>query len=315
MKTELIVLISLGLLFGVSSLISSFVDKDEKLLKTDILFSFGWVSSLTIFVMNWVEAGEPPLGNMFHVAVVVTCCLYPFWKFLAVKHKQHGFASFFIVAQIIFTIGAFFMWKPEVWVRPPALQSIYFIPHVLSYMMGYALATVAFLIVITAVLRSNIDRSLRIGIHIVVPTLLFLVILALDKTTKSIAILSTVYLVFVAVAISMRSQSLRLASVSRYDEAAYRVILLCYPFLTIGLGLGALWAEEAWGQYWSWDRKEVWSLITWVLYAIFFHCRKTLFFRKCSRPVHLLAYLALIITFLLVNLLPKLSSSLHSYAN
>jgi ABC-type transport system involved in cytochrome c biogenesis permease subunit len=76
---------------------------------------------------------------------------------------------------------------------------------------------------------------------------------------------------------------------------------------------GALWAEEAWGQYWSWDAKEVWSLITWGLYLIYFHLRKSEW-KQYADWAHLLAFLALLTTFFLVNLIPKLGSILHSYA-
>ncbi len=318
MNLELILLIALALFFDISAFVAFFLTEDKKQKLVEALFFGGWLTSLALFAINWIEVGEPPFGNMYQVAIVISCCFYPFWKFLAVRHSQNRLIPFFAIAQAASMVGAFFMWKPEEWVRPPALQSIYFVPHVLSYMMGYALATVAFFIVFTAVLRSNLDKKLRVGIHLVTPTMLGLLAFAYHKSDSALkANISciVVYFLFLVLSIVMRNKSLRLASVSQYDESAYRVLLLSYPFLTIGLSLGALWAEEAWGQYWSWDLKETWSLITWVLYAIFFHCRKALFFRKCSRPVHFLAYLALIITFLAVNLMPKLASSLHSYAN
>ena len=83
--------------------------------------------------------------------------------------------------------------------------------------------------------------------------------------------------------------------------------------MTFGLLSGALWAEEAWGRYWSWDPKETWSLITWTLYLIYFHCRRSPGLRQWSPAAHVLAFLALLTTFFLVNLLPKMGSVLHSY--
>jgi ABC-type transport system involved in cytochrome c biogenesis permease subunit len=90
-------------------------------------------------------------------------------------------------------------------------------------------------------------------------------------------------------------------------------MLLSFPFMTFGMLSGALWAEEAWGAYWSWDIKETWSLITWGTYLIYFHCRKNKDLQKWQRPVHILAFAALLITFFIVNLLPKIQS-LHSYS-
>ncbi len=100
---------------------------------------------------------------------------------------------------------------------------------------------------------------------------------------------------------------------SRYREAAYGMILLAFPFMTFGLWSGALWADEVWGGYWAWDIKEVWSLITWGGYILYFHLRKAPNWKNHDRTVLLVTYACLIITFLIVNLLPKISS-MHSYA-
>lgn len=96
-------------------------------------------------------------------------------------------------------------------------------------------------------------------------------------------------------------------------EAAHDVLVLAFPFLTFGLWSGALWADEAWGRYWAWDIKETWSLITWTLYLFYFHLRKHHALRSWQRPVLLLAYAAVLVTFFVVNLLPRITS-IHSYA-
>lgn len=57
------------------------------------------------------------------------------------------------------------------------------------------------------------------------------------------------------------------------DVWSYRIIGLGFPFLTIGIISGAVWANEAWGSYWSWDPKETWALITWLVFAIYLHSR------------------------------------------
>lgn len=94
--------------------------------------------------------------------------------------------------------------------------------------------------------------------------------------------------------------------------AAHAVVNLAFPFLTFGLWSGSIWADAAWGRYWAWDIKEVWSLITWGIYIIYFHSATA---RPEWRRLLLLAgFVAVVITFLVVNLLPKISS-LHSYAS
>ncbi len=89
------------------------------------------------------------------------------------------------------------------------------------------------------------------------------------------------------------------------------VLRLAFPFLTFGLWSGALWADAAWGRYWAWDIKEVWSLLTWGIYLIYFHAAAHL--PGWRRPLLLLGFAAVVVTFLVVNLLPRLES-VHSYA-
>ena len=59
------------------------------------------------------------------------------------------------------------------------------------------------------------------------------------------------------------------------DNWSYRIIGLGFPFLTIGIIAGGVWANEAWGSYWSWDPKETWALITWIVFATYLHSRIT----------------------------------------
>ena len=61
----------------------------------------------------------------------------------------------------------------------------------------------------------------------------------------------------------------------RLDNLSYRILALGFPLLTIGILSGAVWANEAWGSYWSWDPKETWALITWLVFAIYLHARIT----------------------------------------
>ncbi len=94
-------------------------------------------------------------------------------------------------------------------------------------------------------------------------------------------------------------------------EKADAVVRLAFPFMTFGLWSGALWADAAWGRYWAWDIKEVWSLLTWGLYLLYFHAAHRL--PGWRRPLLLLGFAAVVVTFLVVNLLPRLES-VHSYA-
>lgn len=69
--------------------------------------------------------------------------------------------------------------------------------------------------------------------------------------------------------------SLCLPALDRLDNLLYRAVAFGFPFMTLVLITGAVWAEQVWGRYWSWDPKETWALITWIIYALYLHARFT----------------------------------------
>lgn len=98
----------------------------------------------------------------------------------------------------------------------------------------------------------------------------------------------------------------------RLDDTVRRSMELGFVFLTIGVVLGAVWANEAWGTYWSWDPKETWSLITWLFYAVALHLRRTRAWRGKSFAWMATAGFAFVLfTYFGVN---YLLSGLHAYA-
>lgn len=95
------------------------------------------------------------------------------------------------------------------------------------------------------------------------------------------------------------------------DELTYQMIVFGFLFLTIGIITGAVWANSAWGKYWSWDPKETWSLITWFIYAIFLHLRLMRGWHgKNLAIVSIIGFLGVLFTYFGVNFL---LSGLHSY--
>jgi len=95
------------------------------------------------------------------------------------------------------------------------------------------------------------------------------------------------------------------------DNWSYRIIGLGFPFLTIGIIAGGVWANEAWGSYWSWDPKETWALITWLVFATYLHSRLTKGWEgKKTAILGSLGFFVIWICYLGVNFLGK---GLHSY--
>jgi ABC-type transport system involved in cytochrome c biogenesis permease subunit len=97
------------------------------------------------------------------------------------------------------------------------------------------------------------------------------------------------------------------------EEISYRSVVVGFPMLSAGILTGAVWASYAWGSYWSWDPKETWSLITWIVYAIFLHARYTKGWTgKRVALLAIIGFASVVFTYFGVNFV---LSGLHSYAS
>jgi cytochrome c-type biogenesis protein CcsB len=95
------------------------------------------------------------------------------------------------------------------------------------------------------------------------------------------------------------------------DNLSYRILGLGFPLLTIGILSGAVWANQTWGSYWSWDPKETWALITWFIFAIYLHTRISYGWTGTqSALIAAFGFIIIWVCYLGVNLLGK---GLHSY--
>ena len=95
------------------------------------------------------------------------------------------------------------------------------------------------------------------------------------------------------------------------DSLSYRILAFGFPLLTLGILSGAVWANEAWGSYWSWDPKETWAFITWLIFAFYLHTRLQYGWDgKKSAYVATFGFFIVWVCYLGVNLLGK---GLHSY--
>ncbi|MFI6985708.1 c-type cytochrome biogenesis protein CcsB [Embleya sp. NPDC050154] len=104
----------------------------------------------------------------------------------------------------------------------------------------------------------------------------------------------------------------RLPSAASLDKTAYRVNAIIFPLWTFAIVCGAIWAENAWGRYWGWDPKEVWSFITWVAYAAYLHARATAGWKGTKAAiVSLVAFACFLFNYYGVNIFVN---GLHSYA-
>lgn len=103
-----------------------------------------------------------------------------------------------------------------------------------------------------------------------------------------------------------------LPDAEKLDLISYRTVSLGFLFLTLVIVTGAIWAERAWGRYWSWDPKETWSLITWIIYALYLHVRLNRGWKgKKAAWFAVIGFLCVVFTYIGVN---TLIPGIHSYA-
>ncbi len=103
----------------------------------------------------------------------------------------------------------------------------------------------------------------------------------------------------------------------KFRNFSYWIVLCGFVLLTFAIVSGAIWADEAWGRYWSWDPKETWALLTWTVYAVYIHySNKTALKGRLIPLLGVLGFISMIMTFLGVNWLTKLLGipSMHTYA-
>ena len=226
----------------------------------------GWLFNLGIFVKNSVLNGYAPFASMYQVLGVLALCFLPIGLLLIGRRATDRWLwPFFCFPAAVPLVGTLFMDKQLKWALVPALQSAWFVPHVLSYMLSYCLAAVAFVLTAVSVIKGGKSGDLH-GENI------------------------------------------------RYEDAIYRILQISFPFMTIGLCFGALWADQVWGNFWQWDVKEIWSLITALCYLCYFHWRRVPGGKRTARVWSVLGFASLIVTFLCVNLLPGVEESFHLYA-
>ncbi|SUE15080.1 cytochrome c assembly membrane protein [Rhodococcus gordoniae] len=104
----------------------------------------------------------------------------------------------------------------------------------------------------------------------------------------------------------------RLPDAQTLDRLAYRTTIIGFPLFGVGIILGAIWAEAAWGRFWGWDPKETVSFITWVVYAAYLHARATSGWRNTRAAwINVVGFVAMLFNLFIINMVV---SGLHSYA-
>ncbi|WP_413171290.1 c-type cytochrome biogenesis protein CcsB [Anabaena azotica] len=288
---------------------------------------------------RWIEAGYFPLSNLYESLFFLT------WGITAVhliaENSSRSRLVGVVTAPVAMGIAAFAtltlpstMQVSEPLV--PALKSNWLMMHVSVMMLSYSalmvgsLLAIAFLIVTrgqniqlqgssvgTGGYRSNGYKLLKAGELVTQPSTPSSENNGFSRLETSSNGHGTAVLDLVTVPETQNVTSSETLSPQRLnlaetlDNISYRIIGLGFPLLTIGIIAGGVWANEAWGSYWSWDPKETWALITWLVFAAYLHSRITRGWQG-RKPAILAAggFVVVWICYLGVNILGK---GLHSY--
>ena len=288
-----------------------------------------------------------PLTNLYESLIFFVWCLILAYLVIEFKYKNRSFGAFItpIAALALAFIDISGMSKG---IQPlvPALQSNWLLVHVMMSFFSYSMFAISFSTALMYLIVRTDKRGEPSYIFWTVMLSVFVITLSamgLDYMTYKVAIKSQEELIksylFRA---SFRSSSSSVAVLSwvlalaftffiwrfggvlkkmivslnisheMLDEITYKSIAIGFPIFTLGgLIFGAIWADQAWGKYWTWDPKETLSLITWFFYAFFLHSRLIRGWKgKKVAVVAVLGFMAVIFTYLGVNLL---LSGLHSY--
>ena len=254
----------------------------------------GVFMALVGMLVRWYEShqigadlGHIPVSNLYEVFVLfcwMTTLFYLYYEQRFATRSLGAYVMLVVTAAVIFLLwytvarGA-----QEIQPLVPALQSWWMKIHVPANFVGYGGFALAAMVGLAYLLKTATLRALVIGL-VAMPLGIVAVILTvrlgasleaatitgLDGWALKIGGMAA----FLGLAIALRTRlSARLPELPQLDDLMYKAIALGFAFFTIATILGAFWAAEAWGGYWSWDPKETWALIVWLNYAAWLHMR------------------------------------------
>ena len=270
------------------------------------------------------DIGHIPVSNLYEVFVLFCWMTALFYLYYEAQYKTRTLGPF--VMLVVSAAVGFLLWyalaREAYVIQPlvPALKSWWMKVHVPANFIGYGTFALAAMVAIAYLLKAASGRALWIGLVILPVVALILPVAAfrvlgdaelhgaLDKTLR----MAVPMVIFFALTIVGRPLiNPTTPSLDTMDDLMYKAIAVGFAFFTIATVLGALWAAEAWGGYWSWDPKETWALIVWLNYAAWLHMRLMKGLRGVvSAWWALVGLLVTTFAFLGVNMF---LSGLHSY--
>jgi cytochrome c-type biogenesis protein CcsB len=242
-----------------------------------VLTSIGLAAHIGGVVLRGLAVHRLPWGDMYEFVTALTCVAVTFFLGVMIRYRAY-YLGLFVMAAVVLVLGL----AETVIYTPagplvPALQSYWLAIHVTAMTLATG---VFFVAAVIGVAYLFVDRHARR--------------VAAGRPAGSDGILR------------------RLPGPEVLDRLAYRTVVFGFPIWTFGVMAGAIWADRAWGSYWSWDPTETWAFITWVVYACFLHARATAGWRgRRAAFIQLTGFGCLLFNVLVVSLVIP---GLHSYA-
>jgi len=234
------------------------------------------VLNAAVVGVRWVEAGRAPFKSLFESLVFFALNIGLFYLVMERLYRTRLFGVVAALMSFGCLVYALARWDAEIVKLPPALQSAWFVPHVVVYFIGYGAAAFATGVAVVQLLagRSELVRRL----------------------------------------VSLKAGSVLTGEPLDLDRITYDVVRFAFVLMTLGLLVGSVWAKSAWGDFWVWDPKENWSLVTWLVYGAYLHLRKVRGWRG-ERAAWLAVAGLLVVgfTYLGMHLLPTAETSAHVY--
>ena len=238
-----------------------------------------------------VDIGHIPVSNLYEVFVLfcwMTALFYLYFEEHYQRQGNNGYSLGAFVLLIICAAVGFLLWytfnREAQAIQPlvPALQSWWMKLHVPANFIGYGTFSLAAMVAFAYLIKKNAEEDG--GWAKLLPLFLLGIVLCLEPLVfrkNPIEALSSYWAVYFGTAIliaggiiaARKRIAANLPSLQVLDDVMYKSIAIGFAFFTIATILGAFWAAEAWGGYWSWDPKETWALIVWLNYAAWLHLR------------------------------------------
>ena len=233
--------------------------RDAKAWRAMAVSVCGSLIFFAFIVGMWISLERPPLRTMGETRLWYSFFLSVAGIAVYVRWRYKWILSFSTMMSVVFICINLF--KPEIHSKSlmPALQSVWFVPHVIVYMFAYAMMGAVTLFALYLWLRKHEAEVEEMGV-------------------------------------------------------CDNLVRIGWAFLTLGMIMGALWAKQAWGDYWTWDPKETWAAATWLSYLLYLHLRPRLKDNNLAFALLVFSFLLLQMCWYGINYLPSAQgASVHVY--